>query len=50
MSPLAGAGTNRGPAPYELIMAGLGACTAMIIRMYAERHSLPLRRTTVSLK
>jgi len=43
-------GTNRGPSPYELIMAALGACTAMTIRMYAERHDLKLRRTIVQLK
>jgi len=43
-------GTNRGPSPYELVMAALGACTAMTIRMYAERHDLKLSRTTVQLK
>ena len=48
--PTSRGGTSRGPSPYELIMAALGACTAMTIRMYAERHDMPLRRTTVRLK
>jgi uncharacterized OsmC-like protein len=48
--PTSQGGTNRGPSPYELVMAALGACTAMTIRMYAERHELKLRRTTVRLR
>jgi len=35
--PLAYGGTNRGMSPYGLVAAGLGACTAMTIRMYARR-------------
>ena len=48
--PTSRGGTNRGPSPYQLMMAALGACTAMTIRMYAERHELRLRRTTVRLR
>ena len=42
-------GQNTGPDPYELLLAGLGACTAMTIRMYADRKSLPLERVSVAL-
>lgn len=42
-------GGDTGPDPYELITAGLGACTSMTLRMYAERKKWPLDRVTVSL-
>jgi putative redox protein len=32
------------------VLAGLGACTSMTMRLYADRKSLPLERTTVTLK
>lgn len=43
-------GTDIGPSPYEYVTAGLGACTSMTIRMYAERKSLPLERVRVLLR
>lgn len=43
-------GGNAGPNPYDLLLAGLGACTAMTLRLYAERKGLPLRHVTVTLK
>ncbi len=43
-------GRNTGPDPYELLLAGLGACTAMTIRMYANRKQLPLERVSVRLR
>jgi uncharacterized OsmC-like protein/dienelactone hydrolase len=43
-------GTDAGPNPYELLLAALGACTSMTIRMYADRKGLPLQRTTVRLR
>ena len=43
-------GTDAGPNPYELLLAALGACTAMTIRMYADRKGMPLQRTTVRLR
>ena len=48
--PLSVGGTDAGPNPYELLLAALGACTAMTIRMYADRKGLPLHRTTVRLR
>lgn len=42
-------GADTGPAPLEFVMAGLGACTSMTLRMYAERKAIPLTRISVSL-
>jgi uncharacterized OsmC-like protein/fermentation-respiration switch protein FrsA (DUF1100 family) len=47
--PAAVGGDDSGPGPYEYVLAGLGACTSMTMRMYAERKSLPLDRVTVTL-
>ena len=48
--PAAAGGEDTGPGPYDLVLAGLGACTSMTMRMYADRKSLPLERVTVTLK
>jgi uncharacterized OsmC-like protein/alpha/beta superfamily hydrolase len=48
--PLAAGGTNTGPTPYDLVLAGLGACTSMTIRLYAERKQWPLERVGVRLR
>lgn len=42
-------GQNSGPDPYEHLLASLGACTAMTIRMYATHKKLPLEHVEVSL-
>jgi len=47
--PIAVGGTNTGPSPYDLLVAGLGACTAMTLRMYADHKELPLESVTVTL-
>ncbi|MBR1166601.1 bifunctional alpha/beta hydrolase/OsmC family protein [Bradyrhizobium liaoningense] len=48
--PLAAGGADAGPGPYDFLLAGLGACTSMTMRLYADRKSLPLDRVTVTLK
>lgn len=40
-------GRDTGPDPYELVLAGLGACTAMTIRMYAARKGWALAKVEV---
>jgi putative redox protein len=47
--PIAVGGEDSGPGPYDYVLAGLGACTSMTMRMYADRKSLPLERVTVTL-
>jgi len=47
--PAAAGGEDSGPGPYDFVLAGLGACTSMTMRMYADRKSLPLDRITVTL-
>lgn len=48
--PVAAGGQDSGPGPYDFVLAGLGACTSMTMRMYADRKSLPMERVTVTLK
>ena len=48
--PVAAGGKDTGPGPYDFLLAGLGACTSMTMRLYADRKSLPLERTTVTLR
>lgn len=43
-------GDNTGPDPYEHLLAALGACTSMTMRMYANRKSLPVDHVRVELK
>ena len=47
--PVAAGGEDSGPGPYDFLLAGLGACTSMTMRLYAERKALPLERVTVTL-
>lgn len=42
-------GDDSGPTPYELLLAALGTCTAMTMKMYANRKDWPLEETQIHL-
>jgi putative redox protein len=43
-------GTNTGPAPFDLMLSALGACTAITLRMYADRKEWKLGAIGVRLR
>jgi putative redox protein len=43
-------GKDAGPAPHELLCAALGACTAITLRMYAQRKAWPVRAVRVDVR
>ena len=46
----ANGGANLGPSPFDLLTAALGACTAMTIRWYADKHTWPLDHVSVDVQ
>lgn len=48
--PVKDGGLNSGPGPYDLLLAALGACTSMTVRLYADLKQIPLARTEVRLR
>jgi putative redox protein len=48
--PLSVGGTDMGPTPYEYVLTALGSCTAMTLRLYADRKEWPLESATIQLR
>ncbi|MEQ1789444.1 MAG: OsmC family protein [Rickettsiales bacterium] len=47
--PVSFGGGNFGPAPYDLLLAALGECTAMTVRWYAKQQNWPMEKVEVKL-
>jgi putative redox protein len=48
--PESNGGSDAGPAPHEFLLAGLGSCTSMTVKMYADRKGWPLRAVDVTVE
>ena len=47
--PVSAGGMGMGPTPFDLLAASLGACTSMTVRLFANRHQLPLEKMRVEV-
>ena len=47
--PPSNGGADAGPAPYDLLLASLGACSTITLRMYADRKQITLRSLAIDL-
>ncbi|SDG78448.1 MULTISPECIES: OsmC family protein [unclassified Duganella] len=47
--PARNGGHDAGPAPYDFLLAGLASCTAITLRMYADRKQWPVTAVGVDL-
>jgi putative redox protein len=48
--PVADGGEDLGPSPHEFLLAALGACTSMTVKLYADRKGWPLEHVEVDLE